>query len=42
LKVIQGELADEPLIESAVSGADAVISALGPGAVQKTNPSRRA
>ena len=30
LKVIQGELADEPLIESEVSSADAVIIAFGP------------
>jgi len=38
LKVIQGELADEPLIESAVSGADAVISALGPRGGSKNKP----
>jgi len=38
LKVIQGELADEPLIESAVSGADAVISALGPRGDSKNKP----
>jgi hypothetical protein len=30
LKVIQGELADESLIESAVKEADVVISVLGP------------
>ena len=30
LKAIQGELADEMLIESAVTGADAVISVLSP------------
>ncbi|MGD0330572.1 MAG: SDR family oxidoreductase [Nitrososphaeria archaeon] len=38
LKVIQGELADETLIESAVSGADAVISALGPRGGSKDKP----
>jgi putative NADH-flavin reductase len=38
LKVIQGELADEPLIESAVSGADSVISALGPRGASKNKP----
>ena len=38
LKVIQGELADEPLIESAVSGTDAVISALGPRGGSKNKP----
>jgi putative NADH-flavin reductase len=38
LKVIQGELADEPLIESAVSGADAVISTLGPRGGSKNKP----
>jgi putative NADH-flavin reductase len=38
LKVIQGDLADEPLIESAVSGADAVISAPGPRGGSKNKP----
>ena len=38
LKVIQGELTDEPLIESAVSGADAVISAQGPRGDSKNKP----
>jgi len=38
LTVIQGELADEPLIESAVRGADAVISALGPRGDSKNKP----
>jgi putative NADH-flavin reductase len=38
LKVIQGELANEPLIECAVSGADAVISALGPRGDSKNKP----
>jgi len=38
LKVIQGELADEPLIESAVSGAGVVISALGPRGGSKNKP----
>ncbi len=38
LKVIQGELADEPLIESAVSGADVVLSALGPRGGSKNKP----
>lgn len=41
LKVIQGELTDEPLIESAVSGADAVISALGPRGDSKNKPITR-
>ena len=38
LKVIQGELADEALIESAVTGADAVISVLGPRGGSKNKP----
>jgi len=38
LKVIQGELADETLIESAVTGADAVISVLGPRGGSKNRP----
>lgn len=38
LKVIQGELADETLIESAVTGADAVISVLGPRGGSKNKP----
>jgi putative NADH-flavin reductase len=38
LKVIQGELTDEPLIESAVSGANAVISVLGPRGDSKNKP----
>jgi putative NADH-flavin reductase len=38
LKAIQGELANEPLIESAVSEADAVISALGPRRDSKNKP----
>jgi putative NADH-flavin reductase len=38
LKVIQGELADGPLIEGAVSGADAVISVLGPRGGSKERP----
>jgi putative NADH-flavin reductase len=41
LKVVQGELTDEPLIESAVSGADAVISALGPRGDSKNKPITR-
>jgi putative NADH-flavin reductase len=41
LKVIQGELTDEPLIESAVRGADAVISALGPRGDSKNKPITR-
>ena len=38
LKVIQGELADETLIESTVTGADAVISVLGPRGGSKNRP----
>jgi len=38
LKVIQGKLANEPLIESAVTGADAVISTLGPRGGSKNKP----
>lgn len=38
LKVIQGELADESLIESAVTGADAVISVLGLRGGSKNKP----
>ena len=38
LKVIQGGLADKPLIESAVSGADIVLSALGPRGGSKDKP----
>lgn len=38
LKVIQGELADAALIESAVSGVDVVISALGPRGGSKGRP----
>ena len=38
LTVIQGELADEALIERAVSGADAVISVLGPRGGSKNKP----
>jgi putative NADH-flavin reductase len=38
LKVIQGQLTDEPLIESAVSGAGAVISTLGPRGGSKNKP----
>lgn len=38
LKVIQGELADAALIESAVSGADAVISVLGPRGGSRGRP----
>jgi putative NADH-flavin reductase len=41
LKVIQGELTDEPLIESAVSGANAVISVLGPRGDSKNKPITR-
>jgi putative NADH-flavin reductase len=41
LKVVQGELTDEPLIESAVSGADAVISVLGPRGDSKNKPITR-
>jgi putative NADH-flavin reductase len=38
LKVIQGKLTDEPLMESAVNGADAVISVLGPRGDSKNKP----
>jgi len=38
LKVIQGELTDESLIESAVTRADAVISVLGPRGDSKNKP----
>jgi len=38
LKVIQGELTDEPLIENAVRGANAVISALGPRGGSRNKP----
>lgn len=38
LKVVQGELAEGPLIEGAVSGADAVISVLGPRGGSKERP----
>lgn len=38
LKVIQGELADASLIESAVSGANAVMSTLGPRGGSKNKP----
>ncbi len=38
LTVIQGELYDETLIETAVKGADAVLSALGPRGGSKNKP----
>jgi len=41
LKVIQGELADVALIEGAVSGAEAVISALGPRGGSRERPITR-
>jgi putative NADH-flavin reductase len=41
LTIVQGELADQAMIEHAVSGADAVISALGPRGDSKGKPITR-
>jgi putative NADH-flavin reductase len=41
LTVIQGELSDVALIETALKGADAVLSALGPKGDQKTSHSHK-
>ena len=41
LTVMQGELADEAMVEHAVSGADAVISVLGPRGGSKGKPITR-
>lgn len=38
LSIVQGELSDAALIERAVSGADAVMSVLGPRGVSKNKP----
>jgi putative NADH-flavin reductase len=38
LTIIQGELADEEKIESALKGADAVLSVLGPRGGSKSKP----
>jgi uncharacterized protein YbjT (DUF2867 family) len=38
LTVVQGELADPALIERAVSGADAIISVLGPRGDSRSRP----
>ena len=41
LTIVQGELADQAMIECAVSGADAVISVLGPRGDSKSKPITR-
>ena len=41
LTIVQGELADPALIECAVSGADAIISVLGPRGDSRTKPITR-
>lgn len=41
LTIVQGELADQAMIEHAVSGADAVISVLGPRGGSKDKPITR-
>ena len=38
LTIVEGELADQPIIEHAVSGADVVISVLGPRGGSKDKP----
>jgi putative NADH-flavin reductase len=41
LTIVQGELSDQTMIESAVNGADAVISVLGPRGQSKSKPITR-